>query len=206
MKARDNPFAADRVVAMPYIFTGESWPVLMERLSRLHYRAAIVGPCGSGKTTLLADLQTRLHARGFHVKPLRLDRSRPALDAVFDTASDGGELARFYRLLAPSDVILLDGAEQLTRRAWTDFSCRTACAAGLIVTTHRPGLLPTLIECRPTAPLLDDLMTRLLDGCPPEHLPALRGQLPSARDLCQRHNGNVRAALRELYDRCAEQH
>lgn len=197
MKARENPFAADRVVAVPYILSGESWPALLARLARLRYRAAIVGPCGSGKTTFLADLQGALHAQGFHVKPLRLDRSRPMFDP--------GALTRFYGWLAPSDVILLDGAEQLERRAWTDFARRTTCAAGLIVTTHHAGLLPTLIECRPTPPLLDDLMTRLLGRLSPELAPALRRQLPSAPELCRRHHGNVRAALRELYDRCAEQ-
>lgn len=198
MKARENPFGADRVVSVPYILTGDSWPGLIARLARLGYRAAIVGPCGSGKTTLLEELRAVLHAQGFLVKPLRLDRRDP----VFDSE----RLARFYRLLAPSDIVLLDGAEQLDRRAWTDFSRRTACAAGLIVTTHRAGLLPTLIECRPTAPLLDDVMTRLLDRLPPDQSPALRRQLPSAPDLYRRHNGDLRAALRELYDRCAEQH
>ncbi len=198
MKARENPFGADRVVAVPYILTGESWPGLIARLARLGYRAAIVGPCGSGKTTLLEELRTALHAQGFLVKALRLDRSRPMFD------SEG--LARFYRLLAPSDIVLLDGAEQMERRAWLDFSRRTACAAGLIVTTHHAGLLPTLVECRPTAPLLDDVMTRLLDRLPPDQFPALRRHLPSAQELCRRHNGNLRAALRELYDCCAEQH
>jgi hypothetical protein len=196
MRARDNPFATDRVLAIRYTLAGDTWPALFARLAHLHYRAAIVGPCGSGKTTLLEDLEARLAARGFRVKPLRLDCHDRTFAATF--------LVRFFRGLAPSDIILLDGAEQLGHRAWRDFYRRAACAAGLIVTTHRRGRLPTLIECRTNAPLLDELVARLLGAVPPERLAVLRRQLPSADELCVRHHGNIRAALRELYDCCAE--
>lgn len=200
MKARENPFATDRVHAMRYVCcAGEPWPELLDRLRRLRYRAAIVGPHGSGKTTLLTDLQAELHARGFHIKPLRLTRERPSFDpAVLD---------RFFRLLTPADLVTFDGAEQLSRWAWTSFERRTACAAGLIITSHRSGLLPTLTQCRTSAPLLDGLIGQLLSqvsGTIP--LSGVYGTLPRAEELFVRHHGDLRAALRELYDRCAERH
>jgi hypothetical protein len=196
MRARDNPFATDRVLSIRYTLAGDTWSTLLARLERLRYRAAIIGPHGAGKTTLLEDLGARLAARGFRVKPLRLDCHDRTFSATF--------LVRFFRGLAPSDIILLDGAEQLGPRAWRDFYRRAACAAGLIVTTHRRGPLPTLVECRTDAPLLDELVARLLGAVPPDRLASIQRQLPSTDELYVRHRGNIRTALRELYDCCAE--
>jgi hypothetical protein len=70
---------------------------------------------------------------------------------------------------------------------------RAHAAAGLIVTSHLPGLLPTLHECRTT----------------PELLAAIVGELGgeeaalAAPGLFGRHRGNLRDALRELYDEAA---
>jgi hypothetical protein len=200
MKARDNPFATDRVHAMRYVCCGEPWSALLARLRQLRYRAAIVGPHGAGKTTLLEELQAELAARGFRIKPLRLTCERPSFDPAF--------LDRFFHLLTPADVVTLDGAEQLTRWAWTSFRRHAACASGLIITSHRSGLLPTLTECHTSAPLLGGLIDRLLTDAMPGAIPlsGVSGDLPSAEDLFARHKGNLRAALRELYDRCAERH
>lgn len=198
MRARDNPFATDRVHGMRYVCVGESWASLLARLQRLRYRAAIVGPHGAGKTTLLADLHAELAARGFRIKALRLTCERPTFDRAF--------LDRFFQLLTPADVVTLDGAELLSRWAWTSFRRHTACASGLIITSHRSGLLPTLTECHTSAPLLGGLIEQLLTGATSRAIP-LSGvslHLPSAEELFARHQGNLRAALRELYDRCAE--
>jgi hypothetical protein len=194
MKARDNPFATDRVHAMRYVSAGEPRAALLARLQRLRYRAAIIGPHGAGKSTLLQELQAELAARGFRIKPLRLTRERRAFDRAF--------LDRFFQLLTPADVVTLDGAEQLSRWAWTSFRRHTACASGLIVTSHRPGLLPTLTECHTSAPLLGGLIEQLLHAAVP--LSGVSRALPSAEELFARHQGNLREALRELYDRCAE--
>jgi len=62
----------------------------------------------------------------------------------------------------------------------------------LIITTHRPGRLPTLIACATNAALLDRIIQRLT----PDRLAAA----PPAAELFTRHRGNLRNALRELYD------
>ncbi len=188
MKARDNPFSTDRVLRVRYRLRDTTWPELFSKLEALNHRAAIVGPEGAGKTTLLEDIEPHLVERGFRVKHLRLDDLQPSFDGVF--------LARFCRDLSRRDVILFDGAEQLGFLAWQMFKRRTRVAGGLIITSHRPGLLPTLIHCRTNPQLLGELID------------TLRGDLALTCDreaLFNRHEGNIRHALRELYDHCAEQ-
>lgn len=181
-RARDNPFAVHRVEAIRYRPQGWTWDQLLRRLADLDYRAAVVGPHGSGKTTLLEDLERRLRATGFNPVPLRLTAERPALPGTFPASP-----------LDQRHVILLDGAEQLSRLGWWRFSRAVRTARGLIVTTHRPGLLPTLVDCATTPQLLATIIHDLTDDaelCRPDVVAPLFAQ----------HRGNVRDALRDLYD------
>jgi len=188
MKARDNPFCTDRVQRVRFKLPEMSWPQLMSRLAELHYRAAIVGPHGSGKTTLLEDLEPRLTECRFQPKRLRLDEDHRCFDRSF--------LSAFFPGLKKHDIILFDGTEQMSRLAWRRFLFLTRTAGGLIVTSHRPGLLPTLIECRTTPALFAEILDEVLD----EDAPGVRA---NASELFRRHRGNLRDALRECYDICA---
>ncbi len=185
MKARDNPFSTDRVLRVRYQLLHDDWPGLLARLDRLHYRAAIVGPHGAGKTTLLEDLQEKLKARGMPSVWLRLDADHPAFERrVLDAA---------FARVTPQHVICFDGAEQLTSVGWLRFKRRARGARGLIITSHRPGLLPTLIECTTTVELLNDIVRQLAPA-------AAEVAAPSAGELFVKHHGDLRAALREMYD------
>jgi hypothetical protein len=166
---------------------GERWEELLARFELLGRRAAIVGPHGSGKTTLLEDLAPRLREAGFTPRPLRLDAESPRFEP--------GLLDAFFATLGAGDVILFDGAEQLGAVAWHRFERRSRAAAGLLLTTHHPGRLPTLIETSTTPELLETLVAQILGDAAP-----LRPQMPA---LFERHRGNLRDALRELYDRYA---
>lgn len=188
MRARDNPFRSERILALRYRLSEDGWNDLLSRLESLKRRAAIVGPKGSGKTTLLEDLAPRLAARGWTPRPLRLDEEHPKFDGRF--------LEDFVASLGPRDVILFDGAEQLGFLDWRRFERRTRSAGGLILTLHRPGRLPTLLETRTSPELLDALVAQLLG-------PEDREQGPASRELYARHAGNLREALREFYDRFA---
>jgi len=188
MRARDNPFRTDRVLEVRYRPLRGTWDDLLTRLHALGYRAAIVGPQGSWKTTLLEDLAPRLRERGYAARELRLDAETPRFAPGF--------LDRFVASLTPSDVVLFDGAEQLGLIAWTLFRHRCRAAAGLVITGHRPGRLPTLIETATTPELLAALVGQILGGEACEVEPILA-------DLYARHDGNLRDALRELYDRYA---
>jgi len=185
MRARDNPFSTDRVLKIRYRPRGWTWEQLLDRLARLDYRAAIVGPEGHGKTTLMEDLEPHLRAKGFNVKHLRLTRERPTFDRAW--------LRDFFAATGPNDVLLFDGAEQLTRLAWWRFRQAARKAGGLIITSHRAGMLPTLVECTTDADLLGGIVRDLVPV-----------GTDNTADLFARHRGNVREALRELYDRYAE--
>jgi energy-coupling factor transporter ATP-binding protein EcfA2 len=188
VRARDNPFRSDRVLSLRYRLETGTWKELLARFDALGRRAAIVGPEGSGKTTLLEDLAPLFRERGCRVRDLRLDRETPSFQDTF--------LREFSASLGPRDVILFDGAEQLGRRAWAHFERRSRVAGGLLATLHRPGRLPTLLETRTSPELLEGLVGQILGD-------RLDGVRSLTSRLYERHGGNLREALRELYDHYA---
>lgn len=182
MRARDNPFRTESVLRVRYRLLGIEWDQLLGRCEQLQYRAALVGACGSGKTTLLEDLEPRLRAKGFETVRLRLNHQSSHQErwSLLNTTS--------------RHFLLFDGAEQLNWVAWQFFKWRTRRAAGLIITTHKPGRLPTLWNCNTSAELLSEIMAAVLAGS--------RFTTPPAdpADLFRKHKGNLREALRECYD------
>ena len=185
MRARDNPFAVQRVHAIRYRLTGVTWEELLERLAALGFRAALVGPHGHGKTTLLEDLGARLAERGYKIRTATLRQGERRLGAARSAA--------LFRDPGPRDLLLVDGAEQLDALSWWTLRLRGRAAAGLIVTSHRPGLLPTLHECRTTPELLAEIVAELSG----------RADGEETAELFAHHGGDLRLALRELYDRAA---
>jgi energy-coupling factor transporter ATP-binding protein EcfA2 len=185
MRARDNPFAADRLERLRYRFAGASLDELLTRLEEMNYRGAIIGPEGSGKTTLLEDLRHALERKGQRTRLLFINDTCPLPEV---------ECRRILTELTPQELVLLDGADAMRRSAWSLFRRHTIRhAAGLIVTSHRPGLLPTLMECLTTPAILREIVA---DLAPQSH--AIPAALLDA--LHTRHHGNLRACLRELYD------
>jgi len=185
MRARDNPFAADRLECVRYRFAGTSLDDLLARLDEMNYRGAIVGPEGSGKTTLLEDLRQALERQGRRTKLVFINDTYPL---------PGAECRRFLSELAPQELVLLDGADAMRRSSWSLFRRHTVShAAGLIITSHRPGLLPTLIECSTNPSLLKEIVAHLTSDTQ-QVSPVL------LEDLHHRYCGNLRACLRELYD------
>jgi hypothetical protein len=227
MKARRNPFRSERVEGVRFRFLGDgTWDGLMARLAELGYRGAIVGSDGSGKTTLLDELAPRIAGAGFGVRRLWLNDEGvlslgdlscgPATRRTVAEVGDLGHfrphggrlqqppsarvaLERFFAELGENDVVLFDGADLLGRLGWARFMRRAMHAAGLVVTAHRRGLLPTLIECGTTRELLAGIVGELLGE-------RVAGEAASrAAGLFEKHKGNVRDALRELYDIWAEE-
>ncbi|MBN1507072.1 MAG: ATP-binding protein [Sedimentisphaerales bacterium] len=188
MRARDNPFAAERVARIRYRFAGTSLDDLLSRIEKMSYRGAIVGPEGSGKTTLLEDLRDALECQGVGTKLLFVNDASPLPEP---------RCRRFLSELDPQELVLLDGADAIRRSSWRLLRDHTSSrAAGLVITSHRPGLLPTLIECSTTPALLCGIVTDLApQGCPIS--------VAQIDDLYTRHHGNLRTCLRELYDLCA---
>lgn len=176
MKARDNPFRTERVDALAYRAEGFAWEALEARLHDLGGRGAIVGPEGYGKSTLLRDWVERIDAAGQPACLVRLEFGQRRLH----------ETQR--RMVSASDRIFLDSAEQLGWLGWREVRRLTARAASLVITTHTPGRLPTLHECRSSPALLAALVEDLGESS------------AGVGPLWTRHHGNIRLALRSLYD------
>ncbi len=106
-----------------------------------------------------------------------------------------------YRKLRDVDfaenVLLFDGADLLNGRDWRVLVRTAIRAAGLVVTSHQTCRLPTLIQCRTSPELLRRIVSQLLPEVPEK----AESLLPALHD---RHAGNLRNALRELYDLFAE--
>lgn len=179
MKARDNPFRTERVDALKYRSREFSWNVLELRLEAARWRGAIVGPEGHGKTTLLGEWAERRRCLGDQVVWCRMAFGQRRL----------AEPQR--RSLVRSAWIFVDGAEQLGWLGWQELRWLTANARALVVTTHQPGRLATVHGCDTSPALLAELVAEL--GHSQQDCDA----------LWTRHRGNIRLALRELYDRCA---
>ena len=184
---RNNPFRIQCTDALPFHLQDTTWEQLLARLQTLHYRGAIIGAKGRGKSTLLRDLGARLHLRDWQINQLRLGSSQRNFSS---------EQWRSFPLLSHRDLILLDGAEQLHPWRWSLFIRQTRRAGGIIVTTHRAGLLPTLYECDSSPQLLQELVAEI--GAASEN--DLNLNESCAGVLLSSHDGNVREAFRELYD------
>lgn len=184
MRARDNPFATAHVHRIRYQFDVLTWAEFIDRLERMNYCGAIVGPEGAGKSTLLEDLRPKLRERGLQPVSLRLTQESPR----FSTSA----LQELSATMTSQHVVLLDGAEQMSRWAWWRFRRCIRRARGLVITVHRSGLLPTVLNCDTTPELLVDLVRRLV---PDEEL-----SCEDLERLFHRHHGNIRDALRALYD------
>jgi hypothetical protein len=187
MRPRDNPFAMHRIEALPFRLPSDlTWETFLDRCAAAKWRGAIVGPHGSGKTTLLEQLAPRARELGFNPHFFRVQ-------AESTMAQKQQMLTRVRSLRAP-DLLLLDGAEQLSTREWLTLHSAASAAAGCLITVHRTSRLPTLLETRTSPALLIELAQELTG----ERLP-----LAEAGVLFKRHLGNLRECLRALYDQRA---
>ena len=187
MRAAENPFEMRRIESVPYRMSDDAWRAFDERLAATNYRGVIVGPHGSGKTTLLETLAHRLRGKGFDPLILRFyDRKR------IWNEEDRVSVSRVNEGMA----VLIDGGEVLNFGRWWMLRNRLRSAGAIIMTSHREFRLPTLYRCETDTALLSDLAHTIA----PTHAHIFANEYES---LYHAHNGNLRNAFRELYDRCA---
>jgi hypothetical protein len=178
----DNPFASHRIEGLPFRHARTSRTDLCRRLEALGGRAAIVGPEGSGKTTLIEELASIVTG-----------------DALLVTVSGVSARpwqpvrARLPKPVTANHVVLIDGADRLGAVGWRRLMWATRRARAVVATLHRPGRLPTLIECETDR----DLLRELVEELAPADAPVLA---PGLDELFERHEGNIRSCFRELYD------
>lgn len=187
LPARDNPYRTEQLDALVFDPGDRSLEGILCRLKDLNYRAAIVGPHGTGKSTCLKFIARSLGAVGLEPVMRRVDGGYPMLR--------WGQIWGLAGELKSSQVMILDGADHLPwLKAWL-LCLRTRRAGGLIVTSHAPWHLPTLITTAGDVDLLRRLIDRLTGRAMDAH---------QAEALLMSHGGNIREALFELYDRAAE--
>ncbi len=182
MRARDNPYRAERIHALDFRFSDLDWAGFRHRFCANGGRGCVLGPEGSGKTTLLLEFAERLRQEGVTVRRVV---ARP------DDRSWQEDLVAGARL-GSRDVLIVDGADMVGRMAWRRLRRETRKVLGVLATSHRRPLLPVLYRCRTSPELLRELMEEL-------HPQAGCGQ-PQSVELFTRHRGNLRDAFRELYD------
>lgn len=178
MKARDNPFASERVTALPFVAEA-GIATLWQRLEALHWHGAIVGPCGTGKTTLLEATAHHLAGREFRVAQWRLDTRTRCLPRPCWHGAPG-----------PEDALLVDGIEQLSLWEWNRLLWHARRVGAFIVTSHRPTSLPLWLRTATSPALLQQLVRDLGETL----------SNAEAEALWQQHGGNLRLALWQLYD------
>lgn len=210
MHAGANPFSAQRIHALPYVFAdGETLGSLQERFWREvasgWRRQVLAGPHGSGKSTLLRELGAEWAARGCQV--LWLDgkdascRVRSWAELVADASRSAVESpAGRSEDLTGHRVLLIDSGERLTRFArfrlwWRLGRCQT------LSTSHRQRGERVLYHCRPRLEVFLELCDRLLR----------ESELPDRPDwnreslgrIFVEHGGDIRASFFALYERMA---
>jgi hypothetical protein len=189
LPARANPFRADRIEALRYRLDESGWLALLNRFAAHNRRGLLVGPHGSGKTTLREELEQRLRRKGFSVRSLVLgDQRRVSWADLRDLIADADART----------ILSLDGIDRIPVPAWWYLRRATRHVGGLLATSHVPGRLPLLHQHRTNPTLLSELVQELTD---PATALALRDRSTA---LFLRHQGDVRACLRSLYDLFAD--
>jgi len=182
VRAADNPFRADRIEGLAIRPRGWTWDRLLDRLETLGGRGTVVGDHGRGKTTLLEELE-----RCLAPSALLVTIPAEATDPLGTALAAGDVTGR---------LVLLDRSERLGTIAWRRLRRAWRSAAGLVITRHRPGRLPTLVRLETTPGLLLELALELTPDLPADTVAVLPA-------VFARHDGNIRECLRELYDRYA---
>ena len=139
---RNNPFRVECQHQLPFRSSASSTAELAGRFQQLARRAAIVGPHGTGKTTLIEEICALWRERGTAFTLLRLSHGSNQ-DAV-------NQFRDWINAAQPAQILILDGAEQLSFLRWHWLRRESRKFAGLLITTHAPGRLPTLHQIPPT--------------------------------------------------------
>jgi energy-coupling factor transporter ATP-binding protein EcfA2 len=158
----------------------------VSKLASQQWQGAIIGPHGSGKSTLVESLRPTIIAAGRSIQAISLrDGQRRLPRPIFET-----------RATDANPLVIIDGYEQLgwPARLRLSLRCRSA-GAGLLVTSHRPIRIPTLIQLSPDRQLVEHLVD---DLCAEVSTTITRADI-AASHAC--HGSNVREILFDLYDR-----
>jgi hypothetical protein len=183
-----NPFATcwTNPAAIPFHFPNDvTAQGLVNKLMAQQWRGAIVGPHGSGKSTLVEALKPSLRDVGRTIRTIALHDGQRRLPRDFIHTCTA----------TPGSIAIVDGYEQLAWSARFNLARRLRAAnAGLLITSHAPVRIPTLIQLTPTRALVEELVNEL---CHNRTTTITRADI-AASHAC--HGSNVREILFDLYD------
>ena len=181
-----NPFATrfTRPGAIEFLFPqGDSAQRLIDRLREHAWQGEIVGPHGAGKSTLLATLMEPCKLAGRCVVQFTLHQGETSLPKTLD-----------WRSWSAATQVIVDGYEQLTWWSRRQLARRVReKQAGLLVTSHAPTGLPTLMVVAPRFEAAQQVVRRLV----PDVAVITSHDIERAFRAC---DGNIREMLFQLYD------
>jgi hypothetical protein len=185
--AAHNPFATrfTRPGALEFLFPdGESAESLVARLRENAWQGEIVGPHGAGKSTLLATLIPQLAGVGRNVVHVTLHQGETGLPKTIDD----------WRAWTAATQVVVDGYEQLTWWSRTRLAWRVRDrGAGLLVTSHAPTGLPTILQVAPRLEAAEAVVRQLV----PDAATITPEDIQRTFRAC---DGNIREMLFQLYD------
>ena len=181
---RSNPFRSAQIESLEY--RGASAEEVLDRFEAAGFRGALVGACGTGKTTFLREIHAALERRGHLVEHwwLKADEAPPGRR----------EILRRGRERDARTVLTFDGAEQLGILRWRSVLRSTRRCAGLLITSHSSGRLPTLHRHETSL----DRALELVESLEPAGVESASGRA-RVQELHARHRGNLREVFRYLY-------
>ena len=153
---RRNPFAT-RYVASARLVPRDSrgrvldLPMIVERLGTIGGSGAIEGPHGTGKSTLL-----------FHLSEVVAAEARPVVRIRLRSRGDVLGVLRSMRQTPRGGLACIDSWELFGPVGRSMVRCMAGgLGIGLMVTSHGPTDLPTLVSCRGSRALLEALVSQL---------------------------------------------
>ena len=166
------------------------------------YRAQIIGGHGTGKTTFLIEFVRYLEYRKHVVHYFTLHDGRRTLPREF-WERQNTLVAQFPDgAMQEPPLAVVDGYEQLSliQKMRLRRTCRKG-RSGLLITTHAPAWrLPVLLRTETTDATLQYIIGHLFRDLPNIEPP----DKSLCRALFDRHQGNLRNVLFDLYDHCEE--
>ena len=171
---------------------------LYDHFVQFDYWAQIVGGHGTGKTTFLAHFIALLNKNGHPVGQIALHDGQRKLPQEF-WEQQKSMAADFKRSASKKpSITIIDGYEQLSllQKSWLQWFAFNN-KLGLLVTTHtKKRHFPVLFQTKTNFDILllivEHLFREQNDLTPPDRVLCL--------SLFERHRGNLRDVLFELYD------
>lgn len=216
---QQNPFSAIYITpgAQPFSLPGrQTWVGLHAEFCTSGRRGIVLGQHGVGKTTFLASLMQEWkvfypEAAGWLVCRVQ-GRQQQSMMQLRQRVAPGGQglttlepaqpisLEMLFDKMTQVQMVIIDGFEAwpwLTR--WRFSRRLRRSKAGIILTSHSMTPLPTLIQLQPDFKDFDQLIRHWQPSVEPVEKPVLL-------DVWQRHQGNLRECLFDLYQRWEQEH